>query len=679
MPSSSNMILPGFTTATHPSGFPLPFPIRVSAGFLVIGLSGNSRIHTLPPRFISRVSATRAASIWRFEIHPGSSVISPYWPNATVLPRVAIPEVRPLNRLRNLTRLGASIASGSRRVGAPRQLLGHLAREDPYLHSDGAVGRLGGGRRVIDVGPQRVQRHTALVVPFRARDLGAAQAPGALDIDPLRPHAHRALHRPLHGAAERNALVELVHYAVADQLRVELGALDLLDVDPDLLARQLRQLVAQLVNLRPALADHDTRPPRVHRHRHLPGLALDVHLGDRRGGAGGWRLRHGSGPGHADLHVAGALLDRRPPPHRGHREPLQGRALVDDRVVDSQPVLIEALVLPVGRLLGVRHGRRQHFPDLHGGVLLGEAQDGVGLRDRPAPNEVHDEAHLPRRLPHAPLHRACFHGLLRDLRRSGFAFLLRRAARVVAAEQARMRELAELVPHHVLRHVDRNELVAVVHGERVPDEVGRNGAAPRPGLEDLLLILVVQGRELLEQRRLHIRALLYRTCHYWVAFPRLRPRTMSLVDAFFLCRVLRPSGLPHGLVGGRPPELLPSPPPSGWSTGFMATPRTRGMRPSQRLFPALPTDSSSCSALPTSPMVARHSPRTMRISVERSRRVTKLPSFATTWALVPAARHSCPPRAILSSTFCTAVPSGISCSGTAFPVRMSAPGPDTTG
>src|SRR5512134_2287322 len=76
-PSTSNSTRPGFTTATHASGLPLPFPIRVSAGFLVIGLSGNSRIHTLPPRFISRVSATRAASIWRFEIQPGSRVISP--------------------------------------------------------------------------------------------------------------------------------------------------------------------------------------------------------------------------------------------------------------------------------------------------------------------------------------------------------------------------------------------------------------------------------------------------------------------------------------------------------------------------------------------------------------------------------------------------------------------------
>src|SRR5207247_7239565 len=160
-PSRSNIPRPGFTTATPPSGFPLPFPIRVSAGFFVIGLSGNSRIHTLPPRFISRVRATRDASIWRFEIHPGSSAMSPEWPNATVLPRVAIPLVRPLNRLRNLTRFGASMLppSDSARGRAARKLFGHLAREDPHLHADGAVGRLGRRRRVLDVGASRVQRY----------------------------------------------------------------------------------------------------------------------------------------------------------------------------------------------------------------------------------------------------------------------------------------------------------------------------------------------------------------------------------------------------------------------------------------------------------------------------------------------------------------------------------------
>ena len=39
-PASSNITRPGLTTATHPSGFPLPEPMRVSAGFWVTGLSG---------------------------------------------------------------------------------------------------------------------------------------------------------------------------------------------------------------------------------------------------------------------------------------------------------------------------------------------------------------------------------------------------------------------------------------------------------------------------------------------------------------------------------------------------------------------------------------------------------------------------------------------------------------
>src|SRR5439155_889803 len=39
-PASSNITRPGLTTATQPSGEPLPEPMRVSAGFFVKGLSG---------------------------------------------------------------------------------------------------------------------------------------------------------------------------------------------------------------------------------------------------------------------------------------------------------------------------------------------------------------------------------------------------------------------------------------------------------------------------------------------------------------------------------------------------------------------------------------------------------------------------------------------------------------
>src|SRR5439155_18649741 len=131
-----------------------------------------------------------------------------------------------------------------------------LTFEDPHLDADRAERGFGGGDGVVDVRPERVQRHPALVVAFDARDLGAAQAAAALDLDPLRAHAHGALHGPLHGAAERDALRQLARHVVGDELRVELGTLDLLDVDADFLAGEVRQLVAELVDFRTLLADH---------------------------------------------------------------------------------------------------------------------------------------------------------------------------------------------------------------------------------------------------------------------------------------------------------------------------------------------------------------------------------------------------------------------------------------
>jgi hypothetical protein len=125
-----------------------------------------------------------------------------------------------------------------------------------------------------------VQRHTAFVVAFDARDLRAPEPAPALDLDPLRARAHRALHRALHRAAERDALRELRGDVVRHQLRVELGTLDLFDVDADFLARQVRELIAQLVDLGALLPDHDARTARVQSDDDLARLALDDDIGN---------------------------------------------------------------------------------------------------------------------------------------------------------------------------------------------------------------------------------------------------------------------------------------------------------------------------------------------------------------------------------------------------------------
>src|SRR5574342_850971 len=56
----------------------------------------------------------------------------------------------------------------------------------------------------------------------------------------------------------------------------------------------------------------------------------------------------------------------------------------------------------------------------------------------------------------------------------------------------------------------------------------------------------------------------------------LRRRTINLSDLFFFLRVLYPRvGLPHGDIGDlRPIGERPSPPPCGWSLGFITDPRT---------------------------------------------------------------------------------------------------------
>src|SRR6185369_14127221 len=157
-----------------------------------------------------------------------------------------------------------------------------LAAVDPHLHADPAEGRPGLIEAVVDVRPERVQRHPALTVELRPGHFRAAEAPGALHPDALGAALHRGLHGLAHGPAEGDPAGQLLGDALRDQLRVHLGVLHLEYVQLDLLAGELLQVAPDPLGLGAAAADHDAGAGRVDVHPDpVPG-ALDLDLGDAR-------------------------------------------------------------------------------------------------------------------------------------------------------------------------------------------------------------------------------------------------------------------------------------------------------------------------------------------------------------------------------------------------------------
>src|SRR5688572_4746719 len=97
---------------------------------------------------------------------------------------------------------------------------------------------------------------------------------------------------------------------------------------------------------------------------------------------------------------------------------------------------------------------------------------------------------------------------LRTAGRRGRLRLLVGQLAAMTAEQTRRRKLTELVTNHVFRDIHGNELVAVVHSQRVTNELGRDGGRTRPRLEDFLLASRVHVANLVLQLRVDERALL---------------------------------------------------------------------------------------------------------------------------------------------------------------------------
>src|SRR5207237_9922522 len=148
------------------------------------------------------------------------------------------------------------------------------------------------------------------------------------------------------------------------------------------------------------------------------------------------------------------------------------------------------------------------------------------------------------------------------------------------------------------------------------------------------------------------------------------------LDGLRFLRVLPPlASTPVGLHGCRPPDVRPSPPPIGWLTGFIDTPRLCGLRPSHRFRPALPRLTVMCSALEMAPIVARQSAWMRRTSPDGRVIWAQSASRADNVALHPADRQICPPRPGCNSTLWTVVPVGIFRSGRQLPTFGSRSGP----
>src|SRR5690606_9041317 len=117
-------------------------------------------------------------------------------------------------------------------------------------------------------------------VPLGAGDLDAVQTTGAHDLDALGTEAHGVLHRAFHGAAEHDALLELLGDRVGDQLGIDFGLAHFFDVDGHRHAQLDSQFFLQLLAVLAFLAEHHARTRRVDGDAGVLGGALDDHARD---------------------------------------------------------------------------------------------------------------------------------------------------------------------------------------------------------------------------------------------------------------------------------------------------------------------------------------------------------------------------------------------------------------
>src|ERR1017187_5563156 len=106
------------------------------------------------------------------------------------------------------------------------------------------------------------------------------------------------------------------------------------------------------------------------------------------------------------------------------------------------------------------------------------------------------------------------------------------------------RKFSELVAHHVLRDVHRDELLAVVDRDGMPHELRKNGGTPRPGADHLLLVGGIERHQLGFEVSVGKWSLLDGSAHVLPLFALARDD--PLVGALVVARLETASGLAPG-------------------------------------------------------------------------------------------------------------------------------------
>src|SRR6266851_3097003 len=151
---------------------------------------------------------------------------------------------------------------------------------NPTLHAYDAVRRVSFGCTVVNVGAQRLQRQTALQVPFLACDFRSIQASGHANLDALAAEAQRGIDGLAHGPAEGDALFELQGDRLSDQRGIEFRPVNFLDVDVHFALGALLDFALELIDFRALAPDDDSGAGGKEANHKLVRGALDVDRAD---------------------------------------------------------------------------------------------------------------------------------------------------------------------------------------------------------------------------------------------------------------------------------------------------------------------------------------------------------------------------------------------------------------